>query len=270
MQDKSLGTAIKWGVIIFVLVILFFGSFGTIGAGERGVKTRLGAVVGPVDQGVYFKLPFIEKVTTMNVRTISVVYEKENPLTSASKDLQDVNIATVVNYHIDPTKVVDIYVQYKDQEYFEEQAIRPVVRDAVKAVASQYTAEELVTKRNEYGAAVLNQLNTRLAEKYVVVEQSNITNFEFSPAFTASTEKKVTAVQNAEAAKNELERVKYEAQQTIEVAKAQAESIKIQSQAVAAQGGSDYVQLQAIKQWNGVLPSQMVPNASVPFLNLGR
>jgi len=37
--------------------------------------------------------------------------------------------------------------------------------------------------------------------------------------FTKSIESKVTAVQNAEAAKNKLEQVKFEAQQTIETAK---------------------------------------------------
>lgn len=51
-------------------------------------------------------------------------------------------------------------------------------------------------------------------------------------------------------------------------AQAQAEAIEIQAQAINSQGGADYVELQAIKQWNGVLPTQFVPGSAIPFLNL--
>jgi len=53
---------IKHIIIVIVGLIVLFGSFGTVGAGERGVKTRFSAVVGTVEQGLYFKLPLIEKV----------------------------------------------------------------------------------------------------------------------------------------------------------------------------------------------------------------
>lgn len=252
---------------LFILVILL-GSFGTVGAGERGVKTRFSAVVGTVDQGLYFKLPFIEKVNIVNVQTKTVTYEREDPLYSASKDLQDVKIATVLNYRLDPTKAETIYQQYRNTDQYEAQVIRPAVRDTIKAVASQFTAEELVTKRAQFTDEASKVLSERLADKFVTIERVNVTNFEFSPAFTQAIESKVTAVQNAEAAKNKLEQIKFEAQQTIETAKATAEAQRIQSQSLAAQGGSDYVQLQAIEKWDGKLPIQMIPNSSVPFINL--
>ncbi|MFA5937604.1 MAG: prohibitin family protein [Candidatus Paceibacterota bacterium] len=249
--EPLIGKMIAHGLLAFFGVILLVSSFGTIDAGERGVKTRLGNVVGTVDPGLYFKIPFLEGVTKMSVRTQSVIYERENPLASASSDLQDVSIASVTNYHVDPTKVVDIYVQYRSLESFEESVIRPAVRDTVKATASQYTAADLVTKRADFAAKVAFTLNERLADTYVVVEQSNITDLQFSDSFSRAIEAKVTAVQEAEAAKNNLEKVKFEAQQTIETAKAQAESIRIQAQAINSQGGADYVELQKIEKWNG-------------------
>lgn len=255
-------------IIALVLLIVIFGSFGTVDAGERGVKTRFGAVVGLVDQGLYFKLPFIEKVNKMNVQTKTVKYELEDPLFSASKDLQDVKIAVVLNYRLDPTKVETIYQQYGTVEQYEERIIRPAVRDTVKAVASQFTAEELVTKRSEFTDKVVTVINDRLSTQFVTTERVNITNFEFSKSFTEAIEAKVTAVQNAEAAKNKLEQIKFEAQQTIEKAKADAEAIKIQAQAINSQGGADYVQLQAIKAWKGDVPQYMTSGASVPFINL--
>ncbi len=239
------------GIVAFVAFVLLMGSFGTVSAGERGVKTRFSAVVGTVEPGFYVKMPFIEKVNIMDIKTQTVLYEREEPLFSASKDLQDVKIAIVANYHLDPTKVETIFQQYGRTEAYETNVIRPIVRDTVKSVASQYTAEELVTKRADFNDKVTLVLTERLTPKYVIVERVNITNFEFSASFTQAIEAKVTAVQNAEAAKNKLEQVKFEAQQTVEKAKAEAEAIRIQASAINSQGGADYVSLQKIQKWDG-------------------
>lgn len=249
--DFRYGKIVLHAIIALFALILLFGSFGTVSAGERGVKTRFSAVVGVINPGLYFKLPIIEKVNIMDIKTQTVLYEREDPLFAASKDLQDVKIATVVNYHLDPTKVDTIFQQYGNTEAYEANVIRPIVRDTGKSVASEYTAEELVTKRADYNDKVTAVLVERLTSKFVIVERVNITNFEFSASFTQAIEAKVTAVQNAEASKNKLEQIKFEAQQTIETAKAQAEAIRIQATAINSQGGADYVELQRIQKWDG-------------------
>lgn len=264
-------------VIALIIVTVLLGSFGTINAGERGVKTRLGAVVGTAEPGLYFKLPLIEKMTIMEVKTRTINYDQNgnegdsyesSRLSGVSKDLQDVWIGVVVNYHIDAEKVNDIYSQYKSVENFEMNVIEPIIREVVKSTAAQYTAEELVTKRADFGEKVNFTLAERFTSKFAILERFSVTNFEFSTAFTEAIENKVTAVQNAEAAKNKLEQIKFEAQQTIETAKATAEAQRIQSASLAAQGGEDYVNLKAIEKWDGKLPVQMIPNATVPFINL--
>lgn len=262
---------IKRSVVGLIALILILGSFGSIDNGERGVKrNKVTGGLSTLEPGVYFKLPFVQSVHTISVQTHSVIYEREDPLMSASADLQDVTIATVTNYHVDPTKVEGVYRQYGNLENFEASVIRPAVRDTVKAVASGFVASDLVTKRPEFAAKVALTLNERLADTYIVVEQTNITDIQFSPSFTQAIEAKVTATQNAEAAKNNLEKIKFEAQQTIEKAKAEAESIRIQAQAINSQGGADYVNMKAVEKWNGVLPSQMIPGSAVPFINLTR
>lgn len=258
-------------------IVLIFSSFGTVGAGERGVKTRFAAVTGIKNQGLYFKLPFVEKVHKMDVKTRTINYDKNgaegdaidtSQLFGASKDLQDVQIGVVVTYHINPEKVGAIYSSYSSVDNYESNVIEPIVREVVKSTSAQFTAEELVTKRAEYSDKVNTTLSERFAGKDAVLERFSVTNFEFSKAFSEAIEAKVTATQNAEAAKNKLEQIKYEAQQTIETAKATAEAQRIQSQSLAAQGGEDYVNLKAIEKWDGHLPTQMIPGSTVPFLNL--
>lgn len=276
-DQPRVGRMIGTGIATFIGIVLVFGSFGTVSAGERGVRTRLGAVTGVVDPGLYFKLPLIEKVTKMEVKTRTVNYDKNgnegdatdtSQLSGASKDLQDVWIGVVVNYHITPDKVDAIYAQYKSVENFEANVIEPVIREVVKTASAQYTAEELVTKRAEYSDKVNATLADRFTSKDAILERFSVTNFEFSQAFTQSIEAKVTAVQNAEAAKNKLEQIKFEAQQTIETAKAQAEAIRIQASAINSQGGADYVALQAIKQWDGHYPTTVVGGSSIPLIQL--
>ncbi|HEY5918599.1 MAG TPA: prohibitin family protein [Chryseolinea sp.] len=278
-------TEVKFGKIIFdialglIAIIFFFGSFGVIRAGDVGVRTTLGQVKGVQQPGLYFKIPFIQKVHKISVRTQTVNYDQNgeegdsrdtSELAAASKDLQDVEVAVVVNYHVDPAKAIEVYVQYKDTDAFDENVVQPIIREVVKSNSAQYTAEELVTKRAEYSDKVSKALVTSLSEKGAVVEKGSITNLEFSQAFTQAIEAKVTAVQNAEAAKNKLVQVQFEAQQQIEKAKAEAETIRIQAQAITQQGGKDYVQLKALEKWDGKLPQQFVPGSAIPFINLNQ
>lgn len=268
MESVNPIKVVKWVVLIFIGLVLFFGSFGTIDAGERGVKTRLGALVGTIEPGLYLKFPIIEKVTSMDVRTQSMIATKEEPLSGSSNDLQDTKLAVVVNYHIEPSTVANIYQQYGTADTYYKTVVDPLVISTVKAVASQYSASDQVQKRQVMSAQVLSELQKAFEGRNVAIEKADITNIEFSVSFTQSIENKVTAVQNAEAAKNKLEQVKFEAQQTIETAKATAESQRIQSASLAAQGGADYVALKAIEKWDGKLPVQMIPGSTVPFINV--
>jgi len=259
VETPRIGKIIFSVLSALIFLIVVFGSFGTVNPGERGVKVRLGEVTGVIEPGLYVKVPVIETVHKMDVKTRTIDYDKDGDegdkkntganLFGASKDLQDVEIGVVVNYHIDANKVDFIYSQFKNVDTYESTIIEPIIRELVKSTSAEYTAEEMVTKRAEFGDKVNKLLNDRMSSKDAILERFSVTNFQFSEAFTQSIEAKVTAVQNAEAARNKLEQVKFEAQQTVETAKAKAESIKIQAEAVTSQGGSDYVKLQWISAW---------------------
>ncbi|KMQ80303.1 Prohibitin [Candidatus Burkholderia pumila] len=107
-----------------------------------------------------------------------------------------------------------------------------------KSVVARYTAEELVTKRQQVSEAILAGLRTKLQGYGLVIQDINMTNFKFSAAI----ETKVSASQRAEQAEREL-------------ARGEAESIAIQAQAVKTNGGEQYLRLQALNKWNGVLPT---------------
>lgn len=244
---------VKYAVLFILILFFLFGSFGKIDAGERGIKTRFGKVITTLDPGLYFKIPFIEKVTKINIQTYSLA----DSLASASFDLQDVNIAVVVNYHLDTSgaSILDVYTQYGSAESYYSKVINPLITSTVKAAVSQYTAAEQIQKRAELTNKVLAALQESFKDKNVVLEKVDITNITFSSAFTKAIEEKVTAVQNAETQKNKLEQIRYESQQKILAAEAEAKSIQLKSQAAS---NEKYVSLKrlevqekAIEKWNG-------------------
>lgn len=266
--DLRYGKIIAHVLIVLVILVVVFSSFGSVQAGFRGVKTRFGAVVGIVPQGFYVKAPFIESVKMMDVHTQSLIATDDKPMLAASNDLQDTRLSVVVNYHINPTTVAEIYQQYGSADIYYTTVVDPLITATVKSIASQYTASDQIQKRSEMSDKAFAALTTAFDGKNVTIEKADITNVAFSDSFTAAIEAKVTATQNAEAAQNKLAQVQAEAAQTVAKATADAEAIKIQAQAINSQGGADYVQLQAVQKWDGHLPTQMIPGSTVPFLNL--
>ena len=107
---------------------------------------------------------------------------------SASKDLQDVRVSTVVNYKIDPLKVRELFEQYRTEENFEEQVLKPIIKKEIKETTSLYTAEELVTKRAEYNSVIDSTLTENFTGVGVIFEQSNITYLAFSESFNKAIE----------------------------------------------------------------------------------
>lgn len=244
---------------LVVLSGVLFGSFGTISAGAKGIKTRFGAVTGKIyDAGLYVKFPFIEQVVSMDVQTQKV----ETAASAASSDLQDVTSTIAVNYSVDPTQVAKIYQSIGT--YFKSRVIDPAIQETVKSSTANFTAEELVTKRETVKEQIQVALTKKLDGFGIKVEALSIINFSFSSSFNQAIEAKVTAEQNALAAKNKLAQVQFEAQQAIEEATGKAKALQIEGQAL--QSNPQVLQIRAIEKWNGVMPQ--VTGSAMPFINL--
>lgn len=108
-------------IIVLFMVLVGLNPVGIINPGERGVKVRLGKIVNILDEGLFIRVPLIERVHVINVKTRTITYDNKmrvgdeteaSSLFAASKDLQDVQIAVVVNYRIDPKEVGNIFSQY--------------------------------------------------------------------------------------------------------------------------------------------------------------
>ena len=259
MNTKQLAAVIVFAGALGLL-ILGFGSWGTVSAGHRGVVLRMGAVklTEVKGEGFYTKTPWVETVVEMDVRQ-----QKEQVVTEgASKDLQTVHATIALNLALSPDRCAAVY-QSIGVDYLQK-IVAPTMQESIKAVLAQYTAEELISKREIVRDAIAKHIAEKLTPYGIRTEALNIVNFSFSPSFNQAIEAKVTAEQHALAAKNLLAQKEYEAQQAVATAKGKAEAMQIESAALAK--NPQVLQLRALERWDGVLPK--VSGAAVPFIDV--
>lgn len=249
-----------WLVLGFFIIVVLGSSFQTIGPGERGVVfSKFGGIKEDVvlDEGLRFKIPFIEDIKAVDVR----IQKAQTDSSASSKDLQVVSSTIAVNYHVDPLKVNTVYQEIGID--FKRRVIDPSVQESVKAVSAQFTAEELITRRQEVSELIKADLTSRLEQFNILVDGFNIVNFSFSKSFDDAIEAKQEAEQRALKAKRDLDRIKIEAEQMITKAKAEAESQRIQRETISP----IILQLRAIEKWDGHFPQ--VVGGALPFIDLG-
>lgn len=256
---KKIKKALSSFVGIFLLLSIIFGSVGTIGAGERGILLQFGAVKDKVfDEGLYFKIPFVHKVVIMDVK----VQKDEVPASASSKDLQIITSKVAINYHLSPEEVNTIW-QNVGKDY-NGRIIAPSIQEAVKAVTAKFTAEELIIKREDVKDQIKINLAERLIKNNIIVDDINITSFDFSPAFNEAIEAKVTAEQLKLKAERDLERISIEAEQRVVEAEGKAKAIKTEAQALTA--NPQVVELRWIEKWDGKTPTFW--GGASPFIGL--
>jgi len=256
MDLKKITTRIIIGVLALTLIL---GTFGTIGAGERGILLQFGAVKDKVfNEGLYFKIPFIQSVVKMDVK----IQKDEVPASASSKDLQIVTSKVAINYHLSPNKVNSIW-QDVGRDY-NSRIIAPSIQEAVKSVTAKFTAEELIVKREEVKDQIKINLAERLIKNNIVVDEINITAFDFSQAFNEAIEAKVTAEQLKLKAEMDLERIKIEASQRVAESEGKATAIRIEAQALSA--NPRVVELRWIEKWDGKTPTYW--GGANPFIGI--
>lgn len=248
-------------LVLLLAMVAGFGSWGTIKAGHRGILLRNGAVTGDIKgEGLYGKMPWIDSVIPIDVRTQKEIAQTD----AASKDLQTVTAHIALNLSLDPKRVTEIY-QTVGVNYIDV-IVEPALKESAKAVIAQFTAEELITKRERVREEIAALLGTKLTPHGLRTEAINIVNFDFSKTFNTAIEAKVTAEQNALAAKNKLAQIEFEAQQLVAAANGKAQAMKVES--AVLQSSPQILQLRALEKWDGHLPQYLGGSGQMPFITI--
>ncbi|AFZ30833.1 SPFH domain, Band 7 family protein [Gloeocapsa sp. PCC 7428] len=249
------------GGVALVLAAVVFKPFAIVNAGERGVVMRFGKVQDTVlDEGIHPIMPIVTTVRSINVR----VQESSFNSDAASKDLQKVTTEISLNWHIDPARVNKVYQQVGDEEQIVAGIITPAVSEVLKAATAKKTAEQIITERTDLKEEIDKQLESRLANYGLVVDDVSLVNFAFSPEFSKAIESKQIAEQEAKQAEFIALKASKEAIAEVNRAKGQAEAQRLQRLTLTP----ELLQKQAIEKWDGRFPTVMSGNGTLPLINV--
>jgi regulator of protease activity HflC (stomatin/prohibitin superfamily) len=259
------------GILLFIVFIILWGTFVIVPAGHRGVVLWWGSVEKRImGEGLNFKVPVAETVIKVDVRVQPHPFKE---IDAASKEYQMVKLTGMMNFHIDPSFVNDLY--QKVGLDFADKVIDPAFNDFVKEVVPIYLITEILPKREDIRKRAMMKLGDNLARYHIIVDDIYFANIRFSPEYEKAVEAKQVAQQQVETQRQVLAQREIEAQQKVATAKGEAESILVvaQGQAKANDALSRsispiLVQYKGIERWNGILPQ--VSGGAVPFIDLGK
>jgi regulator of protease activity HflC (stomatin/prohibitin superfamily) len=258
-RDLNVASKVFAALIILVLLSSFFV---VVNAGERGVLMRFGQVQPQVlGEGLHTIIPIVNTVQKLSVR----VQNQEISAEASSKDLQEVYTDVALNWHIVPMEANVIFQEIGDKLAIVQRIINPAVEEVLKAVMAKYTAEEIVTRRNEVKSEVDSLLTERLAAYHIAVDDISLVHVRFSNRFRDAVEAKQIAEQEAKRAEFVALKAKRDAEAQLNLAKGEAEAQRLLRENLT----SEMLQRQAIAKWNGTLPL-IVGSEGPKLLDLNR
>ena len=284
MNDLKIAKIVVGAIIAIVLISVIFGSFYTVDQAERGVLLRNGAMVGVVEPGLSFKLPFIDSVHFISLQSNAVLYDN---LDAYSKDQQVAKLRVSVSYRVDPSDVPAVYERFKTLEGLQARLIDRQVPTQVENVFGQYNAVEAVQSRVKLVQDVTSAIRDSIKGP-IIVDSVQVENIDFSAAYESAVEARMTAevavktrqqqlqteqvqaqivVTQAQAeADSQLARAKADAEAIVLKGDAEASAIRARAEALAA--NSNLVELTKAERWDGKLPTTVVPNGAMPFIDV--
>jgi regulator of protease activity HflC (stomatin/prohibitin superfamily) len=258
--------------LLAVLLVVSLSGCTQVNAGNLGVVTKWGEIQPEaLPEGIYFRTPIKTQIINISARVHKMVASS----TASSKDLQVVSTQIALNYRLDATRIVEIFRNIGTRVVVEGTIIDPALQESVKKATAQYTAEQLITKRQEVKEAIARNITSTLEKSDIVVTELSITDFQFAPEYQAAVESKQVAEQRALTAKNDLARIKVEAEQA--EAKAAGEALAMLARAEAEAKAQELlrqtitpeiVYLRAVERWDGTQP--MVVGEGGAILDLGQ
>lgn len=272
----SIASTIRWIgslaiVVIFILVMLF-GGLRIVDETEIGVVKTFGEVSGTIKSGLNFVNPLTQTVDTYDLR----VHVRDADFASYTKDAQPLTAAVEYQYALDAAAAEEIAREYGSYEIMETK-LGNVVEEKAKIVFARYSAMTLLENRSNLSMEVAAEVQALEDLFDVTFTTVVVKDIDFSDAFEASVEAKMTAEQAALKAEQDKKTAVIQAEQKKEVAaieaeaaiaaaKGEAEALEITHQALENMPES-WIQQQYLEKWNGVLPSVMTGDSSGIWLS---
>lgn len=155
-------------VIIVFLLIVAFAAIKVVQEYERGVVFRLGRLVGPRGPGLILLLPFVERMTKVDLRTVTMDVPAQEVIT---KDNVTVRVNAVAYFRVtDPNAAVVNVADYI-------RATSQIAQTTLRSILGQSQLDELLSDREKINLQLQKIIDEQTAPwgiKVSVVEVKDV------------------------------------------------------------------------------------------------
>jgi regulator of protease activity HflC (stomatin/prohibitin superfamily) len=266
--------------LISLLVLACLAACTRVETGEVGLRTDFNGAVESEPVGTGYHQSLVGTVLIFSAREVLVPVKGLHPVTADKLPMEDVDIQ--FTYHVNPAAIPTLYTKYSASYNVEEGheifimrgMVEQFVRSAVADAISKYPALKVNDSRTEIAGLieddVQNKIKNEGLDKDLSVGQIVFTNVSIPHSIVQSTEQVVAAQNAAKTAEYAAQQARVTAQgradAAVITAEGEAKAIAAQAQTINAQGGSNYIQLEAIRKWDGKLPEYVTAGAPMPFV----
>lgn len=269
-------SCVKWiatlGVLVILTIVLIISGIRVVDVTEVGVVKTFGEISGTIDSGLNFINPLTQKVTMYDLR----IHVRESSFASYTKDAQPLTASIEYQYALNPAFAEDVAREYGSYEVLETK-LGNVIEEKAKIVFAYYSAMPLLENRSNLSTEVAEEVKTIEDLFHVTFTSVVVKDIDFSDAFEASVEAKMTAEQAALKAEQDKKTAIIQAEQKKEVAaiaaeaaiaqaKGEAEALEITRQALQNMPDT-WIQQLYLEKWDGKLPTFMTSDNAGIFLN---
>ena len=273
----------------------FMSSMYTVNEGHIGVIKRWSEAIAQVDPGLHFKMPFIDTVEEVEIRTRKNV--EKMPVSTKEQMRAEAIVST--NWTVKKEFVLQLYKQYGSLAQFEERILDPKLRTMSKENISKFTAEENINKREVVSGNIYASLAESMASYPVTVDTLQYEDIKLPEKYLKSIDDKQTAKNERDAEAFRLAKQAQVAQQKVNTANAERDAAKaradgeaykiekeaeahaksislkgkaeaeaIKAKAAALKSNPLIVELTKAQNWNGALPTTMMGDGQGVLMDL--
>ncbi len=174
-------TAIVWGLIGLAVVVILSMTIKIVPEYERGVIFRLGRLVGAKGPGLFFIIPFVDRMVKVDLRVVTMDVPSQEVIT---KDNVTVRVNAVVYFRVvDPeASVVKVLDHIR--------ATSQISQTTLRNVLGQSELDELLTQRER-----LNQMLQQIIDEHTDPWGVKVSTVEIKEVELAEQMKRMMAAQ---------------------------------------------------------------------------
>lgn len=267
---------VRWigtlAVVVVLALSMLIGGIRIVDETEVGVVKTFGEVSGTIDSGLNFVNPLTQTVSMYDLR----IHVRDAEFASYTKDAQPLTAAIEYQYALDAAAAEDVAREYGSYEIMETK-LGNVVEEKAKIVFARYSAMTLLENRSNLSMEVAAEVQALEDLFDVTFTTVVVKDIDFSDAFEASVEAKMTAEQAALKAEQDKKTAVIQAEQKKEVAaieaeaaiaaaKGEAEALEITRQALENMPDT-WIQQLWVEKWDGKLPTTQAGSDAAIIVN---